>query len=285
MQTVRDGDGLATTLGKWRSAGETVALVPTMGALHEGHLALVAEAKRRADRVVVSIFVNPTQFNDPADLARYPREEGQDAAKLLTAGADLLWLPTADQFYPDGYATTVSVKGVSDRWEGAHRAGHFDGVATVVAKLFIAVMPDVAIFGEKDWQQLAVVRRMAADLGLPIEVAGLPTVRADDGLALSSRNALLDPQQRCDAVALSQALRSAASEISTGQPVNEVLDRAAVKLTQAGFGPIDYVAYVDGSTLEPLAERRPGGRLIAAAFLSKIRLIDNIRVILDTETD
>ncbi|WP_037498083.1 pantoate--beta-alanine ligase [Sphingomonas jaspsi] len=285
MQTVRDGEGLAKALRAMRTAGETVALVPTMGALHEGHLALVAEAKRRADRVVVSIFVNPTQFNDPADLARYPREEEQDAVKLVAAGADLLWLPTAEQFYPDGYATTVSVKGISDRWEGAHRPGHFDGVATVVAKLFIAVMPDVAVFGEKDWQQLAVVRRMAADLGLPVNVVGLPTVRADDGLALSSRNSLLGSEERKAAVALAQSLNAAAAGIARGEAVGTALNQAIRTVKQAGFGPVDYLTYVDGATLEPLDGARSGGRLIAAAFLGKIRLIDNIRVILDTEVD
>lgn len=285
MQTVRDGKALGTALSGFRVAGETVALVPTMGALHEGHLALVAEAKRRADRVVVSIFVNPIQFNDPADLARYPREEEQDAAKLLAAGADLLWLPTAEQFYPQGYATTVGVKGISERWEGKHRPGHFDGVATVVAKLFIAVMPDVAVFGQKDFQQLAVVRRMATDLGLPVEVVGLPTVRAADGLALSSRNALLGEEQRHAAVALPNALTAAAAAIAGGDGVGDALDRAVASLSDAGFGPVDYVAYVDADTLEPLETAHPNGRLIAAAFLGKIRLIDNIRVILDTEVD
>lgn len=285
MQTVRDGEALAAALSAFRETGETLALVPTMGALHEGHLALVAEAKRRADRVVVSIFVNPKQFNDPADLERYPREEEKDAAKLEAAGADLLWLPTAAQFYPEGYATTVSVAGVSERWEGAHRPGHFDGVATVVAKLFVATMPDVAVFGEKDFQQLAVIRRMTADLGLPIEIAGLPTVRADDGLALSSRNALLTDEQRSAAVALPDALKAAALAIAAGEAVGAALHLAITSIKQAGFGPVDYVAYVDGETLEPLQTARPGGRLIAAAFLGRIRLIDNIRVILDTESD
>lgn len=285
MQTVRDGEALGAALSGFREAGETVALVPTMGALHEGHLALVAEAKKRADRVVVSIFVNPKQFNDPADLARYPREEEKDSAKLVAAGADLLWVPTVEQFYPDGYATTVSVKGVSARWEGVHRPGHFDGVATVVSKLFIAVRPDVALFGEKDFQQLAVVRRMAADLGLAVRVDGLPTVRAEDGLALSSRNALLSDAERRAAVALPNALGAAATAIAGGMKVDQVLESAIATLTAAGFGPVDYVAYVDGASLEPLDTPRPGGRLIAAAFFRKIRLIDNIRVILATESD
>jgi len=285
MQIVRDGEALGAALSGFREAGETVALVPTMGALHEGHLALVAEAKRHADRVVVSIFVNPRQFNDAADLARYPREEAQDTGKLAATDADLLWLPTVDQFYPDGYATTVSVKGISDRWEGAHRPGHFDGVATVVAKLLIAVMPDVAFFGEKDFQQLAVVRRMVADLGLPVRVDGLPTVRAADGLALSSRNILLSDAERLAAVALPHALGGAAKAISAGGEIGRALEEAVSAMTAAGFGPIDYVAYVDGDTLEPLDTPRRNGRLIAAAFLGKIRLIDNLCVILDTESN
>ena len=250
MQTVRDPDTLAATVAQWRREAERVALVPTMGALHDGHLALVAEARRRADRVVVSIFVNPLQFNDKDDLARYPRQEAEDGAKLKAAGADLLWLPTAAQFYPDGYATTVSVKGVSDRWEGAHRPGHFNGVATVVAKLFIGAGPDVAIFGEKDFQQLAVIRRMAKDLGLAVEVVGYPTVRAEDGLALSSRNALLSADEREAAVALPDALNVAALSIAGGGNVDIALGKAVRSIQAAGFGPVDYVAYVDPDTLD-----------------------------------
>jgi pantoate--beta-alanine ligase len=282
MQIIRRLSDLRPALSPWREAGEKLALVPTMGALHDGHLALVDAAKGRADRVIASIFVNPLQFNDPGDLARYPRQEEADAAKLKEAGCDVLWLPTAEQFYPDGYATTVSVAGVSDRWEGEHRPGHFDGVATVVSKLFIATMPDVAIFGEKDWQQLAVIRRMTADLGLPIKIIGHPTIRESDGLAMSSRNALLTLKERQQAVAMPQALEQARNAILGGISVDAALNQARGGLLAAGFSRIDYVALVDSATLEP--KKVPAGemRLIAAAFLGKVRLIDNISVISDT---
>ena len=279
MQIIKDMSDLGPVLDGWRAAGETIALVPTMGALHDGHLSLVAEGRHRADRVIATIFVNPLQFNDPADLRRYPRSEVHDIARLDAAGCDAVWMPTPGQLYPDGFATTVSVSGVSDRWEGEHRPGHFDGVATVVAKLFIACMPQLAVFGEKDWQQLAVIRRMAADLGLPTQVVGLPTVREADGLAMSSRNALLSPEQRHQAVALQRALEELGQAIGRGDDVATAVHKAEVELRNAGFAPIDYVAYVDGDTLEPLEERSANGRLIAAAFLGKVRLIDNVRVV------
>lgn len=281
MQIVRE----LSDLGPVRDAlkkSSRLALVPTMGALHPGHLALVAEAKRRADAVMATIFVNPLQFNDPKDLERYPRTEEADLAALEAAGCNAVWLPTPAQLYPEGFSTTVSVAGVSERWEGEHRLGHFDGVATVVAKLLIAAMPDVAVFGEKDWQQLAVIRRMVSDLGLPIEIAGLITVREPSGLALSSRNALLSNDELERAVALPQSLRIAGEAIGAGSKADAALDAAKAALVEAGFGPVDYVAYVDGDTLEPLDHYRDGGRLIAAAFLGKIRLIDNIRVVSDT---
>ena len=282
MQIVRESIALRPLIDGWKTAGHGVALVPTMGALHDGHLALVAHAKTIADRVVATIFVNPLQFNDPADLDRYPRTEEADIAKLEAAGCDALWLGHVGDLYPEGFATTVSVTGVSDRWEGAHRPGHFDGVATVVAKLFVAVMPDAAVFGEKDWQQLAVIRRMTKDLGLPIAVHGHETVREADGLAMSSRNALLAEGDRFRAIALKHALDGAAARIGAGGEVRSALDEAIEAITGAGFGPVDYLAYVDGDTLEPLDAYRDGGRLIAAAFLGKIRLIDNIRVVSDT---
>ena len=282
MQIIRTLGELAPALGEWRQSGEKLALVPTMGALHAGHLALIEAGKAKADRVIASIFVNPLQFNDPGDLARYPRQEEADAAKLEEAGCDLLWLPTAEQFYPNGFATTVSVAGISDRWEGKHRPGHFDGVATVVSKLFIASMPDIAIFGEKDWQQLAVIRRMTADLGLPIEIIGHPTVRERDGLAMSSRNTLLSPEDRVKAPALAKLLVELGDAIAAGSEPAAEVEQAIGKLEQAGFGPIEYLAYVDGDSLEPLETYREGGRLIAAAFLGRVRLIDNMRVISDT---
>ena len=278
MQIVRDMSDLGPALSPWREAREKIALVPTMGALHTGHIALVDAARREADRVIATIFVNPLQFNDKGDLDRSPRTEEADLAKLEAAGCDAVWLPAPQQLYPQGFATSISVKGVSDRWEGEHRPGHFDGVATVVAKLFIACLPDVAIFGEKDWQQLAVIRRMTVDLGLPIQIVGHPTVREEDGLAMSSRNALLSEDERERATLLSEALETARDCILAGGSVEASLD-IGMALLEAGDFKIDYLAYVDGDTLEPLDGFRPDGRLIAAASLGKVRLIDNVRVL------
>ncbi|HVE00240.1 MAG TPA: pantoate--beta-alanine ligase [Sphingomicrobium sp.] len=277
MQTVRSSEELARAVAELRQSG-TLALVPTMGALHAGHIALIDEAKRRAERVVATIFVNPTQFNDKDDLARYPRQEPEDVAKLKAAGCDLLWTPSVDDIYPAGFATSVHVSGISDRWEGEHRPGHFDGVATVVAKLLLSVHPDIAFFGEKDFQQLAVIRRMATDLNLGVEIAGVSTVRDPDGLALSSRNALLSPSDREKAGGLLSTLADLGGAITRGATVGPAIERAIENLIRNGFEPVDYVAYVDGGTLEPLDEYQEGGRLIAAAFLGGVRLIDNISV-------
>jgi len=276
VQTVRTSEELTEALAE--TIGQSVALVPTMGALHAGHLALVAEAKRRADKVVASLFVNPTQFNNKADLERYPRDEADDALKLQEAGCHLLWAPSVKDIYPQNFATTIHVAGVSERWEGDHRPGHFDGVATVVAKLLLSVLPDVALFGEKDFQQLAVIRRMVADLGIPTEIIGVPTVRDSDGLAMSSRNALLSADERAKAPSLFRELNALAEAIVGGESVDSVTRSKIDNLIQSGFGPVDYVAYVDSQTLEPIGEYRPGGHLIAAAFLGKVRLIDNVAV-------
>jgi pantoate--beta-alanine ligase len=275
VQIVRNGEELARARSQVR---ESLAFVPTMGALHAGHLALIAEARKRAGTVAASIFVNPTQFNDKNDLARYPRQEAEDARKLAEARCDLLWAPSVEEMYAEGFSTNIHVAGVSDRWEGEHRPGHFDGVATVVAKLFVAMRPDVAVFGEKDFQQLAVIRRMTADLGLPVTVVGVPTVRQSDGLAMSSRNGLLAPSDRARAPALFRVLGDAARTISGGASVPATLAMARQELELNGFGPIDYVAYVDGQTLEPLDRYREGGRLIAATSLGSVRLIDNVEV-------
>jgi len=278
MQIIRRLSDLNPALLPWREQGRTIALVPTMGALHAGHMALIEAARNEADRVVASIFINPLQFGANEDLARYPRQESEDAELLQHHGCDLVWLPTADQLYPPGFATTVSVSGVSDRWDGAARPGHFAGVATVVAKLFAAVRPDLAFFGEKDFQQLAVIRRMSADLGLDVTVRGVPTVRDADGLALSSRNAYLDANERKRALALPHALEQAREAILGGEPVDAALDNARRTLSQAGFNPIDYVALVDSETLDPLEVPSGEMRLIAAAVIGTTRLIDNIRV-------
>lgn len=277
MQTVRTSEELAFSLGQLRQSG-TVALVPTMGALHAGHLALIAEAKKRADRVVATIFVNPTQFNDAGDLERYPRNEAEDAAKLEAAGCDLLWAPGVEDIYPDGLAATVHASDIADRWEGEHRPGHFDGVATVVSRLLRAVKPDVALFGEKDFQQLAVIRQMVADLGIPVEIVGVPIVRDSDGLALSSRNALLSPDERARAVALPNALKTARDSIRNGGDIAGTLQKAKQALVDAGFLKVDYVALVDAYSLEPVDEPLGEMRLLAAATIGTTRLIDNIMV-------
>lgn len=276
MQTVRRLEDLREALSAFRAAGERVVLVPTMGALHDGHMALVEAAKRAGDRVVASIFVNPRQFAPGEDLEKYPRKEQADSRLLTAAGVDILWLPPVEVMYPEGFATTVSVSGVSEVLDGAHRSGHFDGVATVVAKLFNQVRPHVAVFGEKDWQQLAVIRRMVADLDLEIEILGVPTQREDDGLALSSRNVYLAPEDRARAIALPRALGLAERAIAKGDETETALAQAREMLVAAGF-EVDYVALADAETLGDPQPGRPL-RLLAAARIGGTRLIDNIPV-------
>ncbi len=277
MQIVRSNQELAAARDVLRESG-TRALVPTMGALHAGHMALIAEAKRRADRVAATIFVNPAQFGPGEDLAAYPRREAEDLAMLEAAGCDLVWLPEVDAIYPAGFATSVRVAGLSERWEGEARPGHFDGVATIVAKLLIAVRPDVALFGEKDFQQLAVIRRLVADLALDVEIIGVATVREADGLALSSRNAYLSPIERERAATLPRALVAARNAIESGAAVAQSLETSLQMLRDAGFSRIDYFALVDAHTLEPLAHPQGEMRLIAAAKIGRARLIDNLVV-------
>jgi pantoate--beta-alanine ligase len=278
VQIIREIEKLRKAVDALRKAGGAVALVPTMGALHAGHLKLVAEAGRRARHVVASIFVNPMQFGAGEDLASYPRREGADAAMLEAAGCAILWAPDAATMYPEGFATTISVAGVSEGLDGAARPGHFDGVATVVAKLFAQVRPDLALFGEKDYQQLAVIRRMARDLDFAIEIVGVPTERDTDGLALSSRNAYLSDAERAAAVTLPRALDEAAAAIAGGMPVPRALEQAKARLAAAGFGPIDYVELSDAETLRPVASLDRPARLLAAARLGRTRLIDNLPV-------
>ena len=277
MQTTGDLDRLREVVATWRGAGQAVAPVPTMGALHAGHMALIEAAKRPGTRVVASIFVNPKQFGPAEDLSRYPRREASDARMLAEAGCDLLWAPAVETMYPAGFATSIAVAGVSDGFDGASRPGHFDGVATVVAKLFNQVRPDVACFGEKDFQQLAVIRRLVADLDLAVEIVGVPTQRDDDGLALSSRNIYLDEAQRASAVALPRALGVAARAIGRGDAVEDAIGEARATLIAAGFA-IDYVALADAETLAPdPAPDRPR-RLLAAARMGATRLIDNLPI-------
>jgi pantoate--beta-alanine ligase len=276
VQTIRAVEELKGAVNALRSGGKTIAFVPTMGALHDGHLSLVEEGKRRADAVVASIFVNPKQFGEGEDFGRYPRQEDADAAMLAEAGCDLLWLPGVEDVYPPGFSTSIHVAGVSERWEGEARPGHFDGVATVVARLLLAVRPNVAIFGEKDFQQLSVVRAMADDLGLGVTIVGAPIVRDADGLALSSRNAYLSADDRRRAVALPHALQQARSAIRSGQRVDDALAHARAALIDSGFSNVDYLALVDAGTLEPVDGANRNCRLIAAATIGSTRLIDNL---------
>lgn len=278
MQTLRDVPALRRAVAELRRDGGNVALVPTMGALHAGHLQLVAEAKRLAKHVVASIFVNPKQFGPNEDLAAYPRREAADAALLEAAGVAILWAPGVDAMYPEGFATNVGVSGVTDGLDGAARPGHFDGVATVVTKLFNQVQPDIALFGEKDYQQLATIRRMVADLDLPVEIVGVPTVREHDDLALSSRNAYLSQEEREVAAAFPQALREAAAAIEEGADIGIVLAGTRARLAAAGFDPVDYVALCDAATLDPIDELDRPARLLAAARIGRTRLIDNLPV-------
>lgn len=278
MQIIRDLTTLHAVLAKLRAEGGSIAMVPTMGALHAGHMSLVHEAKRRAAHVVVSIFVNPTQFGPNEDLSAYPRQEEADAELLRRAGVAILWAPSVTEMYPEGFATSVHVAGVSEGLCGAARPGHFDGVSTVVAKLFGQVRPDAALFGEKDYQQLAVVRRLVTDLNLRVEIVGVPTARAADGLALSSRNAYLSAEERAAAVALPQALNTAAQAILGGEAVATALANARDALSTAGFSRIDYVALCDAASLAPLESLDRPARLLAAALVGKTRLIDNIAV-------
>lgn len=278
MQTIRQIDVLRAAVAALRADGEPVALVPTMGALHDGHMALVAEARKRTPHVVASIFVNPKQFAVNEDLGRYPRRLAKDSAMLAEAGCAILWAPEPETMYPAGFATNISVAGLTEHLEGAARAGHFDGVATVVAKLFNQVRPDIALFGEKDYQQLAAIRRLVADLDFGIEIVGVPTQREEDGLALSSRNVYLTEEERAQARALPRALGEAAGTIAAGGDVAEALARAEAALIKGGFESVDYVALADAETLAPTAALDRPARLLAAGRIGTTRLLDNVAV-------
>ncbi|MEO1922425.1 MAG: pantoate--beta-alanine ligase [Sphingomonadaceae bacterium] len=282
MQTIDSLGPLRMVVDTLRDSG-TLALVPTMGALHEGHLALVREAKRRADHVAASIFVNPRQFGEGEDLEAYPRRLKEDAALLEKEGVALLWAPTPEAMYPNGYATNISVAGVSEGLCGGDRPGHFDGVATVVCKLFNQVRPDMAFFGEKDWQQLAVIRRMARDLDLVRPhvdaIHGVPTVREKDGLAMSSRNAYLSGEEREQAAALPRAMQAAIAVMKQGGDPLKVLAGLREALLDSGFSEVDYAELRDAETLEPLSRIGPRpARLLVAARIGPARLIDNMAV-------
>ena len=277
LPTVSTVHDLRTTIFSWREKGETVALVPTMGALHRGHTALVAAAQKVAQRVVVSIFVNPTQFGPKEDFSAYPRQLAADQKTLTDVGCDLLFAPEKDAMYPMGFSTSIDPGKIATVLEGASRPGHFNGVATVVSKLLLQVLPDAAMFGEKDFQQLAVIRQTVRDLDIPTHIIGVPTVREEDGLALSSRNAYLSPDERKRAVILSATLREAAIKIASGADVAETLKAGREKITAGGF-VLDYLEYADSETFLPVATLTPWARLLVAARIGKTRLIDNMAV-------
>jgi pantoate--beta-alanine ligase len=278
VQIIRDIAMLRRAVSALKQGGKSVALVPTMGALHDGHLSLVRMGRRVADHVVVSIFVNPTQFGPNEDFAAYPRDEDRDAAMLVEAGVALLWAPDVATMYPGGHSTHIEVAELGADYCGAARPGHFDGVATIVSKLFNQVRPDIAIFGEKDWQQLAIIRRMARDLDFALDILGAPIARDADGLALSSRNAYLSKEQRGAAIAFPGALKAAAKAIADGANVAETLAKAEADIVAGGFDSVDYVALADADSLERLTTFHKPARLLAAARMGKTRLIDNLAV-------
>lgn len=276
---VRRVADLRARVASWRRAGESVGLVPTMGSLHEGHLALVRAAKKDGTRAVATLFVNPTQFGPNEDLAAYPRDEAGDRRLLGEAKADLLFAPDVGEMYPPGFATTVSVAGLTEHLCGPHRPGHFAGVATVVCKLLNQAGADRAYFGEKDFQQLQVIRRMAHDLDIATEIIGVPTVREADGLAMSSRNRYLSAAERNQAAAFPRLLRGAAVSLADGRDAPAELERVRQGLVAAGFRKIDYVTLADATTLQPLDRASKPSRLVAAAWLGRTRLIDNWQVL------
>lgn len=278
LPVARDVPGLRSAVNAWRSAGFSVGLVPTMGALHEGHLSLVRTAKERCDRVVASLFVNPRQFAPHEDFERYPRDEAGDSALLASAGCDLLFAPERSVMYPEGFATSVVVTDVSTTLEGEMRPHFFAGVATVVTKLLLQCLPDKAFFGEKDYQQLLVIKRLARDLDMPIEIIGCATVREHDGLAMSSRNAYLSPDERRIAGRLNHILHDAIKAAHGGAALTDAESEASRHLIAAGFTSVDYIAIRDAETLCRIAELSKPARILAAAWLGKTRLIDNMAV-------
>jgi pantoate--beta-alanine ligase len=279
---VRSRVALQQQVGAWRAAGESIGFVPTMGALHAGHISLVEKAKENASRTITSIFVNPAQFAPGEDFDTYPRREADDLALLSAAGCDAVYLPGVAEMYPDGSVTDVRVNELSDLLDGVYRPHFFYGVATVVARLFLHVQPDVAVFGEKDYQQLQVIRRMVRDLGFPLRIIGGETRRDSDGLAQSSRNLYLSPDERRAAGALFAALHRAAIRLSLGQPPAIACAEAEAHVIRAGFRSVDYVALVEPETLARLPDGAPlapgTARLLGAAWLGRTRLIDNLSV-------
>lgn len=275
---LRSVAALRAQVAEWRAQGLTVALVPTMGALHEGHLTLVREGLKRADRVVASVFVNPTQFGPNEDFDAYPRREAEDAALLEGAGAAALFAPTVVEMYPQGFATSITVAGVSEGLCGDIRPGHFSGVATVVTKLLLQAGPDIALFGEKDYQQLQVIKRFVRDLDIPVEIVGVPTVREADGLARSSRNAYLSAEDRAVAPAIHRVMTAMAAQLKAGADAASQIAWGKAELLAAGFASIDYLEVRAAEGLAPLERLSEPARIIVAARLGKARLIDNLAV-------
>lgn len=275
IRTVAD---LRALVRGWKAEGHSVGVVPTMGALHEGHLSLARRAKAECGRVITTIFVNPKQFNNPDDLKKYPRTEDADAALLHWVGVEAIFAPAPEEVYPQGFVTTVSVGGVSQPLEGALRPGHFEGVATVVAKLFGMTQADRGYFGQKDWQQLQVVQRLVADLNLAVTVVGCETVRDPDGLAMSSRNVRLTAEGRRKAPALYAAMLAAARDFRSGVPEEQAMARAAKAVLAEGFDSVEYFALRDAETLGDVTDPNRPLRMLAAAWLDDVRLIDNIAV-------
>ena len=280
MLTVTTVNALRAQVHAWRAAGDSVGLVPTMGALHAGHLSLVRRARALATRTCATIFVNPTQFGPHEDFSRYPRTPDADAALLRHEGADLLFMPEVSEMYAPDHATRVRVEGLGDTLDGVFRPGHFEGVATIVAKLLLQALPDVAVFGEKDWQQLQVIRRLVRDLDVAVRIEGAPIAREPDGVALSSRNAYLTPEERAVAPALHRVITDVARAVASGEPCEPECQRAVATLQAAGFGRVDYVTVRDAESLEPSDDASRARRVLAAAFLGRTRLIDNVPVAL-----
>lgn len=276
LRVVRSVAELRATVAGWRRGGHSVGVVPTMGAIHAGHLALVRQAAADCDRVICTLFVNPKQFSPSEDFLRYPRDEAGDAAKFASAGAHLVFAPEVETMYPPGHQTSVIVRGVTAPLEGVARPHHFEGVATVVAKLLLQCLGDAAYFGEKDYQQLRTITRMAADLDIPTRIVPVPTVREADGMALSSRNAYLSPEERRRAPVLHRTLEDVAERIGAGQIPAAAAAWGIDVLSEAGFGPIDYLGVADAETLEPLSVFDRPARILVAAWLGQTRLIDNI---------
>ena len=278
ISVIRTVPKLRDRVSAWRSRNQRIGLVPTMGALHEGHLALVKRALETCDRVVVSLFVNPTQFGENEDLSTYPRDEAADRAILGELGVNVPYAPTMEEMYPQGLVTSVRVPELAEGLCGAFRPGHFAGVATVVTKLFSQSLPDMAVFGEKDYQQLQVIRGLVRDLDIPVHIEAVATVREADGLALSSRNAYLSPAERAIAPTLFRALIQAAAAIEAGGDIRDLIEEGERALLEGGFSKIDYFEACDALTLKAVSDAHAPARILAAAHLGTTRLIDNVAV-------